>query len=504
MKKKILLSILCVCMVLTMMPTLAFAEVVTEAPSTKGVMPQFEKDTVYVKTKDATEAIFKVKNYEDYDATGVWKVYDDYKKGTKDGITVSYDANTRQLTLINTEKDRIYGKYSKYYYVSYTPKDGTESEISLCVVSFVNVREQHYMKNYIIDWGTCIPWKFEISENSQTFDKVTYQLGNPNAKEEDANLGIDYKVTRDPKTDITTFEFTNEFMKEQFGKDKEQKIVFNFKYKGGPGDWTITKGIQLIDKVEESKTKPTESKWKKGSAESLSFTVNDDKRCEKGSIIDGKSMAIAGITRSDSAGREPSIVVTKLEPEYLNTLECGWHRMEFFFGESKESGYPMMLRLLSDGKATLPNELVQIEEYLRHVVGDFLIYDDTHNINSFSKEPPVYEAPKRQPPTPDPVPTDPSTNPPIVYPPVITPVVPDTPVVPVPPVVEPVDPAEPDTTVDGDETSTTNLKTDNENNKSNSPQTGDNTNPWTWMILLGISGIGLGSILINKKRNTNR
>ncbi|MEG2786119.1 MAG: LPXTG cell wall anchor domain-containing protein, partial [Anaerovoracaceae bacterium] len=95
----------------------------------------------------------------------------------------------------------------------------------------------------------------------------------------------------------------------------------------------------------------------------------------------------------------------------------------------------------------------------------------------------------------------------------VTPVVPDTPVVPVPPVVEPVDPAKPETpvdpakpetTVDGDETSTTNFKTDNQNNKSNSPQTGDNTNPWTWMILFGMSGIGLGSILINKKRNTNR
>ncbi|MEG1726177.1 MAG: LPXTG cell wall anchor domain-containing protein, partial [Anaerovoracaceae bacterium] len=95
----------------------------------------------------------------------------------------------------------------------------------------------------------------------------------------------------------------------------------------------------------------------------------------------------------------------------------------------------------------------------------------------------------------------------------VTPVVPDTPVVPVPPVVEPVDPAKPDPTVepakpdtpvDGDETQTTNLKTDTENNKSNSPQTGDNTNPWTWMILFGMSGIGLGSILINKKRNTNR
>ncbi|MEG1531372.1 MAG: hypothetical protein RSC15_07095, partial [Lactococcus sp.] len=60
MKKKILLSILCICMVLTMMPTLAFAEAAAAPTSTKGVTPQFENTNAYVKIEDATEAIFKV------------------------------------------------------------------------------------------------------------------------------------------------------------------------------------------------------------------------------------------------------------------------------------------------------------------------------------------------------------------------------------------------------------------------------------------------------------
>ncbi|MEG2014043.1 MAG: LPXTG cell wall anchor domain-containing protein, partial [Anaerovoracaceae bacterium] len=145
------------------------------------------------------------------------------------------------------------------------------------------------------------------------------------------------------------------------------------------------------------------------------------------------------------------------------------------------------LRLFSDRSA---QQGLPINSYSRHVVGWFLVFDDTKIPEKYGPHP------EKQPPTPitpDPVPTDPSTNPPVV-----TPVVPDTPVVPVPPVVEPVEPAKPDAIVEPEKPDKT---TPNKpEHKSNSPQTGDNTNPWTWMIMFGMSGIGLGSILTSKKR----
>ncbi|MEG2013603.1 MAG: hypothetical protein RR063_10445, partial [Anaerovoracaceae bacterium] len=106
MKKKILLSILCICMVLTMMPTLAFADVVAATPkgvTPKGVTPEFENTTIYVKTENATEAIFKVKNFGDYNEEGTWKVYQ-YKDvpPVMKTVTATYNPAEKSLKLTSS------------------------------------------------------------------------------------------------------------------------------------------------------------------------------------------------------------------------------------------------------------------------------------------------------------------------------------------------------------------------------------------------------------------
>ncbi|MEG2112088.1 MAG: hypothetical protein RRY52_07185, partial [Anaerovoracaceae bacterium] len=416
MKKRILLSILCICMVLTMMPTLAFADVVAATP--KGVTPEFENTNAYVKIQDATEAIFKVKNFVDYDEYGTWNVYE-YKdvSPVMKTVTAAYNATEKSLKLTSSS-----GPVCNGYYVSYTPSGGTESE-SVCIGVLYKESPEINKKNmsYIIAWGENEPLVFSKNDFTYEFSKITYTVGE-SVDEQLANDPADYTISADG----STLTFTNAFLKGLLADKHETTVHFNFYYDSST--IKVEKKIKLIDEVTESITDPEELKWKKESPTNLEFVINDKNVDGSGSFIDEEAIPSELL---DANAPENTSITLKLTPDYLNGVKLGWHKIEFFFDSVKIPEPPKKpepqepeayrLRLFSDRSA---QQGLPINSYSRHVVGWFLVFDDTKIPEKYGPHP------EKQPPTPitpDPVPTDPSTNPPVV-----TPVVPDTPVVPVP------------------------------------------------------------------------
>ncbi|MEG1315655.1 MAG: hypothetical protein RSC95_08005, partial [Anaerovoracaceae bacterium] len=274
MKKKILLSILCICMVLTMMPTLAFADVVAATP--KGVTPQFENTNAYVKIQDATEAIFKVKNHENYKGEGTWNVYEYANMpNVMDTVKATYNATEKSLKLTSSSDTVCNG-----YYVSYTPSGGTESE-SVCIGVLYKESPEINKKNmsYIIAWGENEPLVFSKNDFTYEFSKITYTVGE-SVDEQLANATADYTISADG----STLKFTNAFLKGLLAEKKETTVHFNFYYDSST--IKVKNTIKLIEKVTENITVPEELKWKKESTTNLEFIINDKNVDGSGSFID--------------------------------------------------------------------------------------------------------------------------------------------------------------------------------------------------------------------------
>ncbi|MEG2627898.1 MAG: hypothetical protein RR973_08050, partial [Anaerovoracaceae bacterium] len=186
MKKKILLSVLCICMVLVMMPTMVFAAgeppvappttptengATDPAPpaNTEVVAPSFGfvQSTVY-KTS-ATQASITVNLNDSYtDAT--WKIYDDNTSaGQTNGI--SGTNNGKVLTLTNAT-DVPVGKY----HISMVINEQESPRVELTIAwADATVSVENGMTEYVLEWGDMNPPVNLVMHNSWTVSGISYK-----------------------------------------------------------------------------------------------------------------------------------------------------------------------------------------------------------------------------------------------------------------------------------------------------------------------------------------